>query len=243
MYDDLADVYDRFIDWPNRLAREIPLLGDWLGDARRVADVACGTGQHALALAQAGYEVVGFDASAAALERAGAAGGAVRFHQAAFGACSAVGEAPFDAVICLGNSLPHVLTVRELRGALADFGRLLRPGGRLLAHLRNLPLARQRDDRWLPLREHTDADGTQWLFERLYDYLPAERVRFHFIALHRPPAGRWSRRVQTTLLRGWTAAQLLGHLGHWGQATVAASLAGEPFDAAASADLYLTATA
>ncbi|NUP99346.1 MAG: class I SAM-dependent methyltransferase, partial [Armatimonadetes bacterium] len=46
MYDDLADLYDRFIGWPARLARELPPLLAWLGEARRVADVACGTGQH-----------------------------------------------------------------------------------------------------------------------------------------------------------------------------------------------------
>ena len=31
MYDQLAAVYDRFVDWPARLARELPPLTAWLG--------------------------------------------------------------------------------------------------------------------------------------------------------------------------------------------------------------------
>jgi ubiquinone/menaquinone biosynthesis C-methylase UbiE len=38
--------------------------------ARRVLDVACGTGQHAIALARAGFDAVGVDASDAMVARA-----------------------------------------------------------------------------------------------------------------------------------------------------------------------------
>ena len=71
LYDSFDD-YDRFVNWERRLAYELPFIEAQLqaANARRVLDVACGTGQHALALARRGYEVVGADLSAAMIERA-----------------------------------------------------------------------------------------------------------------------------------------------------------------------------
>ena len=72
LYDALSDDYDRFVNWEKRLAHEMPFIERTLrrADARRVIDVACGTGMHAIELAQRGYEVVGADLSAPMIERA-----------------------------------------------------------------------------------------------------------------------------------------------------------------------------
>lgn len=237
MYDDLAGVYDRFIDWPTRLARELPLLEAWLGDARRVADVACGTGAHARALAAGGREVVGFDPSGPALARARAAGGGARFVQASYGELAATGEPPFEALYSLGNSLPHVLTLRGLRRTLADCARVLVPGGRLLLGLRNLALT----ERWLPLRAHRDADGTEWLFDRFYDFRPRGRLEFQFVVHWRAPGEAWRRELHSTPLRAWSAETLVRELAAWQQVRLASDLAGGAFDPAHSTDLFVTA--
>ena len=243
MYDSLAEVYDRFIDWPARLNRELPHLTAWLGDAHRLADVACGTGRHAIALAERGYEVVGYDASGAALARAAAeADGRVRFHQRLFGDLAGTGEAPFDALLCLGNSLSHVLNAEALQAAVDDFAQLLRPGGKALIHLRNLPLAAVKGERWLPLRAETAADGTDWIFQRLYDFEPDGRIAFHFVVLHRPPGQPWQRRIERTHLRAWTQPELATAFAAWSELAWAADLAGQQFEPAASGDLFLTAT-
>jgi ubiquinone/menaquinone biosynthesis C-methylase UbiE len=65
LYDALSDDYDRFVNWENRLAYEMPFIERTLRevDARRVLDVACGTGMHAIQLARRGYKVVGADPS------------------------------------------------------------------------------------------------------------------------------------------------------------------------------------
>ncbi|MCC7492515.1 MAG: class I SAM-dependent methyltransferase [Fimbriimonadaceae bacterium] len=239
MYDQLASIYDRFIDWPTRLARELPRLQAWLGAPPcRVADLACGTGQHAAALAAAGYDVVGFDPSAGALAVARAQFGQVTWHEAAFGHCAVVGEAPFDAAICLGNSWPHLLTPAALRAAVADLGRLLRPGGRALLAMRHLARSRRDRERWLPLRTVTDPDGTEWVFQRHYDHLPAARIDFHFVTLCRPAGGSWSQRVETTRLRAWTVAELGAAFEGW-QLELASNLDGAPFDPATASDLVL----
>ncbi len=241
MYDALADVYDRFIDWPARLRRELPLLTAWLGAARRVADVACGTGRHAIALAEQGYEVVGYDASPAALARAvAAATGPVRFHEGLFGRLSATGEAPFEALLCLGNSLPHILEPATLQATIDDFARLLKPGGRAMIHLRNLPLAAAQGERWLPLRAETDGDGTDRIFQRLYDFGPDPLVQFHFVVLQRRRGEEWTRRIESTTLRAWTVPELAEAFGAWRQFEIAGDLAGGEFEASRSGDLFVS---
>ena len=100
MYDDFSADYDRFVDWAGRLAVELPFIEEQLcavvahsasepGREFRVLDVACGTGMHAVALAQRGYSVVGADLSAGMIERARANAAAeevnVRFEVTGFG--------------------------------------------------------------------------------------------------------------------------------------------------------------
>ena len=48
MYDTFSTDYDRFVNWPSRLAAELPFIESQLeaAGARRVLDAACGTGQH-----------------------------------------------------------------------------------------------------------------------------------------------------------------------------------------------------
>lgn len=242
MYDALADIYDQFIDWPARLSRELPILTAWLGDARRVADAACGTGRHALALADAGYEVVGYDASPAALARATtAAAGRARFLEGRFGSLADGPEAGFDALLCLGNSLPHLLTPEAMQTALDDFAQLLVPGGRALLHWRNLALAATTAERWLPLRAETDPAGTERLFQRLYDFEPGGRVRFHFAIFEKPDGGAWSRRVESTQLQAWAPETLQAMFANWSQCELTGTLAGGPFDPATSGDLFIRA--
>ena len=94
LYDALSDDYDRFVNWENRLAYEMPFIERTLRgvDACRVLDVACGTGMHAIELARRGYKVVGSDPSVPMIRRARGkdsvgdlAHGEVRFIVAGFG--------------------------------------------------------------------------------------------------------------------------------------------------------------
>ena len=177
MYDDFSADYDRFMNWPARLAAEMPFIEGQLQaiGARRVLDVACGTGMHAVALAQRGYSVAGADFSTGMVERARAnaataapvlsavEGGEVRFEVAGFGelalafgsstpgAASSGRHSPtgFDGLLCLGNSLPHLLTPADLRTAMEDFAACLRPGGLLLIQNRNFDAVLARRGRWM----------------------------------------------------------------------------------------------
>jgi SAM-dependent methyltransferase len=97
-----------------------------------VADVPCGTGRHALALAKLGFTVTAVDSSVPALQRAMTAahtGLPVRFLRADMLEFEL--ERPVEALICMGNSIGYfepALTQQLLR----RFAAALRTGGCLI---------------------------------------------------------------------------------------------------------------
>jgi SAM-dependent methyltransferase len=246
LYDDMGADYDRFVDWAARLALELPALERFLSGqgARRVLDAACGTGRHAIALAGHGYEVTAADLSAAmvarARENAAAAGVEVPFVQAGLGELAAAIPGPFDAVLCLGHSLPHLLSAAAVAAALGDFATLLRPGGLLLLQNRNDERLLAQGQRILPLSVHREGEE-EWLFLRFLD-LDAQRISFHMVTLHRDAAG-WQQRTSTTTHRPLSRAELEAALQEAGfQGTsFYGSWNGEPFDATSSGDLVARA--
>ncbi len=246
LYDDIGPDYDRFVDWESRLALEMPAVERLLAaaGARRVLDTACGTGRHAIALAQRGYEVVGADLSAAmvAQARANAAAAQVEvpFIQAGLGHLAAGIPGPWDAVLCLGHSLPHLLCAAEVAAALEDMARLLRPGGLLLIQNRNDERLLARGQRFMPLSVYRQGDE-EWLFLRMLDLDP-RRISFHMVTLHRDAQG-WHQRVSSTTHRPLPQTELAAALLAAGFADLAffGSWAMEPFVVDQSGDLVVVA--
>jgi len=227
LYDALSPDYDRFVRWEKRLAGELPFLERQLKEvgARYVLDTACGTGQHAIALAQCGYEVVGTDVSAGmvrqARENAAAQGVAVSFFEAGFGAIAPAVEGTFDTVLCLGNSLPHVLTREHLLATFQDWFSLLRPGGLLLVQSRNLEHVVAQRDRWMPPRSSRQGER-EWLFLRFYDFEADGSLVFHVVTLTREAESPWQQQETTTRLWPWKYAELVEDLDQAGFSTVKA---------------------
>ena len=100
------------------------------GRIRRVLDLGCGTGGHAVPLAERGYDVVGVDRSAAMLERARQRGSAARFELGEIAGLR-LGET-FDAVLMMFAVLGYHTANVDVRGALETVRAHLNPGGLFL---------------------------------------------------------------------------------------------------------------
>jgi ubiquinone/menaquinone biosynthesis C-methylase UbiE len=127
-YDRWATVYDH--DANPLLGLEGPLVRAAVGDVRGLAvlDLGCGTGRHALWLAEAGASVTAVDVSEGMLAEARRKPGAeaIQFIVHDLHEPLPFPDGRFDLVIS-GLVLEHL---RELGGFFAEAHRVLKPGGR-----------------------------------------------------------------------------------------------------------------
>ena len=236
-YDQLGAGYDAIINWEARLTREAPFYRQLFArhGVRSVLDTACGTGEHAALFASWGLEVVGADLSEEmiAVCRRKYADRPLEWVQAGFGETHRLLNRSFDAVTCLGNSWPHVLTDADAERAMRDFARLTNAGGVLLVQQLNYAAMRRRNERFLG-PESRPIDGKETLFLRVFD-LDRDPIRFNIVEMTREGAG-WTRREWQTEHRAWTAGEMAGLLECAGFAGTQFSgdFAGGPFDAATS---------
>lgn len=257
MYDTFSTDYDRFVNWPGRLALEMPFIEAQLTRLEttgplRLLDAACGTGQHAIALAQRGYAVCGADLSAGMIERArlnaAQADVKINFRQAGFGNLAPVFEADlnaggFDALLCLGNSLPHLTDGPALAGALADFAKILRPGGLFILQNRNFDAVVAGLKRWMEPQSQHEA-GVDRVFLRFYDFLSDGLIQFNLITLQRSvPSENWTQTISASLLYPQRRSELEAALLQAGfkEIKVYGALNDSPFDAVTSGNLVITA--
>ncbi|MFF9351911.1 class I SAM-dependent methyltransferase [Streptomyces sp. NPDC014734] len=140
-YDELADDYHLiYPDWDASIRRQGDALDALIGkDRAAVLDCSCGIGTQAIGLALRGHRVTGTDISHRAAARA--AREADRRSLSLWTAGADMRRLPFpdgsfDVVVCADNSLPHLLTERDVHAALAEMRRVLRPAGLLLVSTR-----------------------------------------------------------------------------------------------------------
>ncbi|MEO6500505.1 MAG: class I SAM-dependent methyltransferase [Jatrophihabitantaceae bacterium] len=134
--------WDELVDWTRRLGVEGDFLDRMIASApgRALLDIACGTGFHAAHFLAAGYRVDATDGSAEMVERARAnlkaPGSGVRVEQMSWDDLRPLSSRRYDAVICLGSSMPHA-DAEQRRTLLRRIHDLLNPGGILLVDHRN----------------------------------------------------------------------------------------------------------
>jgi SAM-dependent methyltransferase len=116
------------------VARLIDVLA--LPDGARVLDCPCGQGRHAHLLAGAGYDVDGLDYSPELLEaaRARGTGRTLRYTRGDMRRLPARWTGRFDAVANLFTSFGFFLSPADDRRVIAEFARVLAPGGVLAWH-------------------------------------------------------------------------------------------------------------
>jgi SAM-dependent methyltransferase len=245
--------YDAVINWEKRLAREMPLLEELARrSGGRILVPACGTGGHVVALAQRGFNVLGFDADAAMVEFSQrridsaaasivAAGGAAQARVLTMeGAAELNGQ--FTAAFCLGNALPGLSAEGQLLAALRGVAGALAPGGIFLTQNLNYDLRWQQRTSQFPLLSGA-TPSEEVLLVKVAEY-HSDHISFHAMFLAREkPAGKWQAHARTSRqipLFQELLADLAGQAG-FGDFTCWGDFARTPFAPAKSNDLIFTA--
>ena len=254
MYAQLAPVYDHFVNWKARLTYEMPLIFEHLRTMGKdqedlnVLDAACGTGHHAIAVAKAGYRSSGADISpemvSIAKGNATAADVRVDFRTAGFGQLGHAfrENAPFQALMCLGNSLPHVSDENQMKATLQDFASVLEPDGLLIIQQRNFDQVMQKKQRWME-PQYDGNDKQNWTFFRFYDFEKDGRIRFNVLTLEREGQNHWDTQFSSTHLFPIVSSQLSSALNKsFKNVKLYGNLAGEAFNPDSSSDLVVIAS-
>ena len=201
LYDEFASYYDKMVSWQPRFEAEAAFFRETFEKYRvkTIVDMACGTGMHAILFARWGYRVVGVDLSEEMLRVAAdnvkKAGVHVDFRKAGFGELQKSGFGQFDAIVCLGNSLPHILTEKDMAQALVDLRATLGSGGVFITQNRNYDLVWSKRDRFMRL-DSAVSDDKELVFFRFLDF-HADRITFNIVTLEKR-GGEWSYKVTST---------------------------------------------
>lgn len=138
-----VEKWDELINWEKRAEGEGTFFINKLKEygAKKVLDIATGTGFHSVRLLKSGFDVTSADGSAEMLTKAFA--NARRYDcilntvHADWRWLSRDIKERFDAIICLGNSFTHLFSERDRRKALAEMYAVLKHDGILILDQRN----------------------------------------------------------------------------------------------------------
>jgi SAM-dependent methyltransferase len=188
-------------------ARLIDVLG--LPSGSRILDAPCGQGRHAHLLAEAGFDVDGLDYSVNLLARARrrGTGSTLRYTRGDMRKLPARWTGRFDAVLNLFTSFGFFAEPADDRRVIAEFARVLAPGGVLVWHAGN------RDGvmaRFLHRDWWQTTDGTIIAHERTFDGLSGV-LTVH--SVWRGPSGQGTREHRIRLYTPTRLAELCADAG------------------------------
>ena len=182
-YEDFVEKYDKLVSLENRLKRESDFYKSVFSEhkVKKVLDCACGTGPHVIMFEKMGLSAVGSDLSPAMIEKAELNakhyGVKATFRIADFRFLSKTFNEKFDAIICVGNSLPHLLNDADLTLALNEMYKLLDDGGPLVIQQRNYDMLVEQKKRFFPM---SIREGEVFFY--VLDYFP-NKVIFNVVNL------------------------------------------------------------
>jgi SAM-dependent methyltransferase len=173
----------------------------------RLVDLGCGAGRHAIRFATRGFAVAAVDLSRSMLEivgrKADAAGVELLRVETNLCRLGCFPDATFDYALSMFSTLGMIRGRDARRRALREFGRILRPGGRLALHAHNL---------WLNLR---DRQGRAWLARHAFrsivarDELGERRMTYRGIPGMRVHLYRWGELKRSLRRAGFRIDEVL----------------------------------
>jgi len=242
-YEDIADIYDDMTRFHERLSKEVAILKCWKQryGFQTALDVACGTGLHVLALARLGIQATGADMSDAMLVKAGnhaaESGEKIAWvHAPMQQIASRLPESKYEAIFCLGNSLPHLLEAADIEAAFENFAALLSPNGILVLQLLNYARVLAERNRIVGIRRQRDT-----MFIRFYDF-HSSTLTFNLLTVHLHDQA-CPHELHSTLLYPYQQEELGIYLTQQGFTPIGyyGNMQFQPFDPLASQDLVIVA--
>ena len=198
-YEELSAEYDAMTQFEARFEKEKSFFEDLVKEysLRKVLDAGCGTGFHSILVAKLGLEVTGFDSSSEMVKRATENARShnvnITFHQSTFQDANLCMDERFDAVFCMGNSLPHLLTEGEVVLCLKNFFNLLNEDGILVIQNLNYDRIMKSKERIVNIKKR---DGN--IFVRFYDF-GEERITFNILMMKESQNGFSHKLISTDL--------------------------------------------
>lgn len=188
-YEEFIEKYDKLISWDNRLKRESAFYEKLFleNDVKNVLDCACGTGEHVVMLNKMGYVAKGSDLSSAMVRKAKINSKKYKvkaaFKVSDFRKLTKTFNEKFDAVLCVGNSLPHLFLDKDLTKALRAMYDVMNNEGILILQQRNYDMLVKKQKRFMPITIGKDES-----FFYVLDYYP-NKIIFNVVNLENKTKG------------------------------------------------------
>ena len=211
VYNKIAPWYDFMIDWEARIRREDPFFLHLFAEqlSTSILDLGCGTGEHALHWAEMGYNLVGIDSAKEmidiAAEKAKAMDLDADFLCLPITDFASTLQQQFDMVICLGNTVSHLLDEFNLKKCFHETARSLKPTGLAVFHLLNYHRILEMRLRDFPVK-HKVVEDKEYVFLRFYNYQD-KVLEFNYIVAIKEN-GQWTSKSYQMLHRPWLLEEL-----------------------------------
>ena len=218
-YDSMAPYYQQIYgNWPKAVKLQGLTLAAILRDARKlpgteVLDCSCGIGTQAIGLALLDYHVLATDLSAASVlqarKNARALSAKLRFGVAGIRNLARDVSGQFDAVLSCDNSIPHLLTHKDLLLAARNIRSKTKPGGVFVMSMRDYDALQGRPTGTLPMT--INSGGAPRVYVQTWTW---ERTR---------PIYRFNLFVMNGARKGWTVNSVSARYRAWKRSEMTAA--------------------
>lgn len=172
LYSEFAKYYD--LVFPSRHETIHFLKSEF--DSGTLLDVACGSGEYSIAMAEAGFLVEGIDIDLEmiryAKEKIANTNLAISFQVS--GMLEFVPKKQYDGIFCIGNSLVHLNDKTQMKQTLEMFYKGLKKGKKLVLQIINYDKIPNNEPFFLPTILQNNVS-----FMRSYEPLDEKRITFH----------------------------------------------------------------
>lgn len=142
-YSSIANEYDDFTSFSERLSSQSIIIEKIIEkyNIKEALDAGCGTGLYSILLAKAGVKVTAVDISREMIRKlnmnAQKSNLKIETLVCDLSNINKYLEQKFDAIFCLGNTIPHILKLTQLHKVYKSFFRVLKPEGVLIVQQLN----------------------------------------------------------------------------------------------------------